>query len=442
VGAGHRQGLIAQVQTQGSLRDGGLSTLLQTMQSERATGTLAIEHGDESASLYFLFGHLFHASGPSGQGEDVVIGALGWDDGNYQFDPRAKLPAEETIKSSPAELLNAAQSRQTAVETAAAPSSSWRPTAEGDAGEAASDGADGDAFRSSVPAAATAAPASTGFDSGLASWAATQNDVVPPPGEPVAYPTATPSSEPEPEPELAPSPAASSPVITPESALSSTPRSTVLGAQQEAPDNLVYPLPSGRPHYEGLKSAFVDFPRLLRTLRADRHTGYIRLNGSGYSGIILLNDGSVLEAVCSDGSITKGEAAFVQFRRHMDSGDGMLDVIELDGEIVLAVGRLFTAAPLYTGLLGRFVNLEALLDYLGEEKVDGAVVVSGSTELGVILLGQGSILGAYTESKRDLDSSTTSVTKLASERSARIEVKSGSGSLIPIDVDSALNKQY
>ena len=62
------------MQTQGSLRDGGLSTLLQTMQSERATGTLAIEHGDESASLYFLFGHLFHASGPSGQGEDVVIG--------------------------------------------------------------------------------------------------------------------------------------------------------------------------------------------------------------------------------------------------------------------------------------------------------------------------------------------------------------------------------
>ena len=430
------------MQTQGTLRDGGLSTLLQTMQSERATGTLALEHGDESASLYFLFGHLFHASGPSGQGEDVVISALGWDDGNYQFDPRAKLPAEETIKSSPAELLNAAQSRQTAADAPAMGASSWLPVSE-DAGEAAaSDGAADSGFRSSVPAAATAAPASTGFDSGLASWAATQNDVVPPPGEPIAYPAATPSSEPEPEPELSGAPLASAPVTTQESAVSSTPRSTVLGAQQEAPDNLVYPLPSGRPHYEGLKSAFVDFPRLLRTLRADRHTGYIRLSGSGYSGIILLNDGSVLEAVCSDGSITKGEAAFVQFRRHMDNGDGMLDVIELDGEIVLAVGRLFTAQPLYTGLLGRFVNLEALLDYLGEEKVDGAVVVSGSTELGVILLGQGSILGAYTESRRDLDSSTASVTKLASERSSRIEVKSGSGSLVPIDVDSALNKQY
>src|SRR5205807_7378061 len=107
------------VQTQGSLRDGGLAALLQTMQAERATGTLALENGSDSASLYFLFGHLFHASGPGGQGEDVVIDALGWWDGSYQFDPRAKLPAEETIKASPAELIAAAESRQGASAAAA-----------------------------------------------------------------------------------------------------------------------------------------------------------------------------------------------------------------------------------------------------------------------------------------------------------------------------------
>jgi hypothetical protein len=85
------------VQTQGSLSDGGLGALLETMQAERATGTLAIQNGSNSCSLYFLFGHLFHASGPSGQGEEVVVNALGWHEGSFQFDPRAKLPAEETI---------------------------------------------------------------------------------------------------------------------------------------------------------------------------------------------------------------------------------------------------------------------------------------------------------------------------------------------------------
>ena len=103
------------MQTQGSLQDAGLASLLQTMQGERATGTLSLENGGDTCSLYFLFGHLFHASGPGGQGEDIVVNSLGWHDGNYQFDPRAKLPAEETIKASPAELIARADAHQVPV---------------------------------------------------------------------------------------------------------------------------------------------------------------------------------------------------------------------------------------------------------------------------------------------------------------------------------------
>ena len=113
------------MQTQGSLRDGGLATLLQSMQAERATGTLTIDNGGDSCSLYFLFGHLFHASGPGGQGEEVVIDALGWDEGSFQFDPRAKLPAEETIKASPAELIAASESRHAPAAAGATGASSW-----------------------------------------------------------------------------------------------------------------------------------------------------------------------------------------------------------------------------------------------------------------------------------------------------------------------------
>src|ERR1700680_492372 len=115
----------APVQTQGSLRDGGLATLLQSMQAERATGTLTIDNGGDSCALYFLFGHLFHASGPGGQGEEVVIDALAWDDGSFQFDPRAKLPAEETIKASPAELIAASESRHAPAAAATTGASSW-----------------------------------------------------------------------------------------------------------------------------------------------------------------------------------------------------------------------------------------------------------------------------------------------------------------------------
>src|SRR5438105_9286478 len=188
------------VQTQGSLRDGGLAALLQTMQAERATGTLALENGTDSASLYFLFGHLFHASGPGGQGEDVVVEALSWQDGTYQFDPRAKLPAEETIKSSPQELIATAENRQGAAVGAAAPASTaeagWGDSSglrvldsAGSADPSAPSVPDEPAFEPAAPAPSFSEPHATQDDSGLASWTAAQHDVSAPPEEPLSYPT-------------------------------------------------------------------------------------------------------------------------------------------------------------------------------------------------------------------------------------------------------------
>jgi hypothetical protein len=434
------------VQTQGSLRDGGLATLLQSMQAERATGTLTIDNSGDNCSLYFLFGHLFHASGPGGQGEEVVIDALGWDDGSYQFDPRAKLPAEETIKASPAELIAAAESRK-APAAASTGASTWP--------EPSPSYQSSDTY--SPPASLPAPVEEPAY--AVASAAAPE----PPTDTPASPPSETPSPEPEGETEHAPMPEfqsvqAATPAPEPVSYASLQPASsTPAPAPAASPDRplgasggaaasqhpvRVYPLPSGRAHYEGLKSAFVDFPRLLRTLRTDRHTGYVNLSGSGYSGVILLNDGQALQALCSNGTAVQGEAAFLQIRRHMDAGDGAIDVIELEGETVTALAQLFTSPYLYSGLLGRFVNLDALLEYLAEEKVSGSVVVQTPTEAGIILLRDGDILGTYTESQRSLDKATSAVAALASDRQSSIEVKGGEGTIAAIDVDAALNRAY
>jgi hypothetical protein len=410
------------------------------MQAERATGTLSLENGSDSCSLYFLFGHLFHASGPGGQGEDVVVEALSWQDGTYQFDPRAKLPAEETIKSSPQELIATAENRQGAAVGAAAPASTaeagWGDSSglrvldsAGSADPSAPSVTDEPAFEPAAPAPSFSAPHATQDDSGLASWTAAQHDVSAPPEEPLSYPTL-------PEQPAPVAPAATAGIPSGDYGAPSG------GTTNGATPVTVYPLPSGRPHYEGLKSAFVDFPRLLRTLSSDRHTGYVNLSGSGYSGVILFNDGAALEAVCSNGSAVQGESAFLQIRRHMDGGDGILDVIELPSETVVAIAQLFSAPYLYTGLLGRFVNLDALLEYLSEEKVDGSVVVTTPNEMGVILLREGSVQGAYTGSHRTLEKATTAVASLAGDRQSRIEVKGGSGGVAPLDVDAALSRPY
>ena len=98
------------MQSHGSLAENPLRSLLESAQGERSTGTLIVRNGNgESTSLYFLFGHLFHAQGNGKSGDDAVVNALHWTKGDFEFDAKAKLPADETVKAGIPELVHAAE---------------------------------------------------------------------------------------------------------------------------------------------------------------------------------------------------------------------------------------------------------------------------------------------------------------------------------------------
>jgi hypothetical protein len=99
------------LQSHGSLAETPLRSLLEAAQGERSTGTLTLRNGNgESTALYFLFGHLFHAHGDGLAGDDAVVSALTWSKGEFDFDAKAKLPADETVKAGIPELVEAAES--------------------------------------------------------------------------------------------------------------------------------------------------------------------------------------------------------------------------------------------------------------------------------------------------------------------------------------------
>jgi uncharacterized protein DUF4388 len=99
------------LQSHGSLAETPLRTLLESAQGERSTGTLIVRNGNgESASLYFLFGHLFHAQANGKSGDEVVVNALHWTRGDFEFDAKQKLPSDETVKAAIPELVRAADS--------------------------------------------------------------------------------------------------------------------------------------------------------------------------------------------------------------------------------------------------------------------------------------------------------------------------------------------
>src|ERR1700686_5457771 len=99
------------LQSHGSLAETPLRSLLEAAQGERSTGTLTLRNGNgESTALYFLFGHLFHAHGDGLAGHAALVSPLTWSKGQFDFDAKAKLPADETVKAGIPELVEAAES--------------------------------------------------------------------------------------------------------------------------------------------------------------------------------------------------------------------------------------------------------------------------------------------------------------------------------------------
>ena len=82
----------------GSLTPASLIGVLLAIRADRRTGTLVLSFGGQSCSLYFLFGHLFHVSSGTLNGEPALKTALAWPEISYTFDAEAALPTEETIQ--------------------------------------------------------------------------------------------------------------------------------------------------------------------------------------------------------------------------------------------------------------------------------------------------------------------------------------------------------
>jgi uncharacterized protein DUF4388 len=84
-----------------------LTEVLRSVQARRLTGTLTATTGGRTASLYFLFGHLFHAVNGALSGETAVRDCAGWRDVEYTVDELTPLPAAKTIERPIDEILAA-----------------------------------------------------------------------------------------------------------------------------------------------------------------------------------------------------------------------------------------------------------------------------------------------------------------------------------------------
>jgi hypothetical protein len=369
------------LQSRGSLAETNLKTLLETAQGERSTGTLTIRNGSgKSASLYFLFGHLFHAQSDGVAGDAAVVNALSWPGGDFEFDAKAKLPSDETVKAGIPELVQAAESGppgapEAAPEPAPEPQPASPPPAQADAGSE----------QRGHPVAERKVEA-------------------PQPRRGVKH-------RPQPKHGREPIPVPAGQVIydSLKTSFVDFPR-LITTLEKES--------------YTGYVRLLTEEASALILFREGQALECMYDAGDESAGLVL------------------GKQALQRFNDDVTNGHGVLDVVGLSPELIDGLYELTVSRPLYTELYASWVDMKALLKFLNDRKLSGSVMIRSGAGTGVIILSDGELAGAYTSESRDISDKPDRALALCEDPSAMIEVKSADTSThTPLDIDEIVAGQ-
>jgi Domain of unknown function (DUF4388) len=362
------------LQSHGSLADVPLRSLLEAAQGERSTGTLTVRNGNgQSASLYFLFGHLFHAQSDGKAGDDAVVTALHWTRGDFEFDAKAKLPADESVKAGITELVqnaDAAPQAQGATESEPEPERVQE-----------------------------ARPERTDARAEPKDHAETERKVeAPQPRRGVKH-------RPQPKHGREPIPVPAGQIIY----------DSLKTSFVDFP-RLITTLE---------KEGYTGYVRLL----TDDASGLILFREG--SALECMYDGAA-----DVGSLVLGKQALQRFNEDVTSGHGVLDVVGLSAELINGLYELTVSRPMYTELYAAWVDMKALLKFLSDRKLSGSVMIRSAAGTGVIILSEGELAGAYTSESRDISDKPDRALALCDDPAAMIEVKSADATKHPpLDVD-------
>jgi hypothetical protein len=155
----------------------------------------------------------------------------------------------------------------------------------------------------------------------------------------------------------------------------------------------------------GLSTSFTSFDSLLGDLASRRHTGFVEVLHRGYTGLLFLSEGEVVNAWVEqeDGRGTGKVAARSVAERAAEKG-GVINVYGARPDMVLLLHRLTDSRPLFRDLTSAFTSLDRLVAKLREDGLTGYVEVEvGSGDRGYIYLAGGEpVETVYTAEGRTL----------------------------------------
>lgn len=149
--------------------------------------------------------------------------------------------------------------------------------------------------------------------------------------------------------------------------------------------------------YQNLNTSFTNFGELLVDLKENSFTGVVQVSYWEYEGILLLDNGNIMNAVEEiNGKVITGQAAVKNVTEKAKEKDGAISVYSQKGEMITMLASVAKSEVVYGNLSTEFTSLDALITKLQSEDHTGfvEVVFSSADQKGYIFLLAGKVIEA------------------------------------------------
>ena len=156
--------------------------------------------------------------------------------------------------------------------------------------------------------------------------------------------------------------------------------------------------------YQNLNTSFTNFGELLVDLKENGFTGVVQVSFWEYDGVLLLDNGSIVNASQEVGGKTlSGQDAVKLVTEKAKEKDGSISVFVQTGEMITMLASMVISKVVFENLSTEFTSLDALVAKLEGENHTGyiAVKLGGNRHMGYIFMLEGRVIDALLSSNSE-----------------------------------------
>lgn len=143
-------------------------------------------------------------------------------------------------------------------------------------------------------------------------------------------------------------------------------------------------LPKGRPLHQDLGTAYVKMDHLIRELKEEGFSGYLRLDNPSFSGILFFEQGKISGAYTEPPSSNPLLAIMEE-----SSKEGTVNVYGLPPEVVYILASSTHGEDVYGKLPLEIINMDRLMERLERDSFTGVMRLEDDEEVLMVLLFEG-----------------------------------------------------